>query len=130
MRVLRIFIADADQDVRVSLQMLLDHEAGMRVVGIAVRSNGLVGQVGAAQPDVLLLDWQLVSSAPAEYIKNLHSIETHPHIVVLHVQPETRGKAETAGADGFISKDGPPNQLITILRKLKQEKDQEQEMME
>ena len=125
MRMLRIFIADPDQDVRVSLQMLLDREAGMRVVGIAIRSNGLVGQVGAAQPDVLLLDWQLVSSAPAEYIKNLHSIETQPHIVVLHVDPETRGEAETAGADGFVSKDSPPDQLLTILRKLKQERNQE-----
>ena len=130
MKMLRIFIADADQDVRVSLQMLLDREPGMRVVGIAVRSNGLVGQVGAAQPDVLLLDWQLVSSAPAEYIKNLHSIETQPHIVVLHVQPETRGEAETAGADGFVSKDSPPDQLLTILRKLIQERNQEQKSTE
>jgi hypothetical protein len=40
MRALRIFIADADQDVRVSLQMLLDREPGMRVVGISVRSEG------------------------------------------------------------------------------------------
>jgi len=126
MRVLRIFIADADQDVRVSLQMLLDREPGMRVVGIAIRSNGLVGQVGAAQPDVLLLDWQLVSSAPTEYIKNLHSIETQPHIVVLHVDPETRGEAETAGADGFVSKAGPPDQLLTILHELKNEKIDEQ----
>lgn len=106
--------------------MLLEHEPGMRIVGISVRSEGLVGQVGAAQPDVLLLDWQLVSSAPTEYIKNLHSIETQPHIVVLHVDPETRGEAETAGADGFVSKDSPPDQLLTILRKLKQERNQEQ----
>ncbi len=130
MSVLRIFIADADQDVRVSLQMLLDREPGMRVVGIAIRSNGLVGQVGAAQPDVLLLDWQLVSSAPTEYIKNLHSIETQPHIVVLHVQPETEGEAETAGADGFVSKDSPPDQLLTILRKLREERNQEQKLTE
>ncbi len=130
MKMLRIFIADADQDVRVSLQMLLDREPGMRVVGIAIRSNGLVGQVGAAQPDVLLLDWQLVSSAPTEYIKNLHSIETQPHIFVLHVDPETRGEAETAGADGFVSKDSPPDQLLTTLRKLKHEKNQEQKLTE
>jgi len=127
---MRVFIAEPDRDVRIGLEMYLDREPGMRVVGIAIRSNGLVGQVGAAQPDVLLLDWQLVSSAPAEYIKNLHSIETHPHIVVLHVQPETRGEAETAGADGFVSKDSPPDQLLTILLELKQERNQEQEMME
>ena len=106
--------------------MLLEHEPGMRVVGIAVSSEGLVGQVGAAQPDVLLLDWQLVSSAPTEYIRNLHSIETQPDIIVLDVRPEIRYEAETAGADGFVSKDSPPDQLLTILRKLKQERNQEQ----
>jgi DNA-binding NarL/FixJ family response regulator len=42
----------------------------------------------------------------------------------------TRGEAETAGADGFTSKDSPPDQLLTILRKLKQERNQEQKLTE
>jgi DNA-binding NarL/FixJ family response regulator len=104
------------------MQMLLDHQPGMRIVGVSVGSEGLVGQVGAAQPDVVLLEWQIIASAPAEYIKALHSIETQPHIVVLHVQPETRGEAETAGADSFISKDGPPDQLLRILNEIKPER--------
>jgi DNA-binding NarL/FixJ family response regulator len=130
MKMLRIFIADADQDVRVSMQMLLDREPGMRVVGISVRSEGLVGQVGAAQPDVVLLDWKFVESAPVEYINYLQLVESQPDIIVLHVRSEIRYEAEAAGAEGFVSKDGPPDQLLTILRKLKQERDQEQEMME
>jgi len=123
---LRIFLGDPDRDGRLGLQMLLEHEPGMRIVGISVRSEGLVGQVGAAQPDVVLLDSQLIASAPADYIKNLHLIESQPQIIVLDVRPETRYEAEAAGADGFVSKDSPPDQLLTILRKLKQERIQEQ----
>ena len=122
MRKMRIFIADPDRDVRVGLQMLLDREPGMHVVGIAVRSSGLVGQVGAAQPDIVLLDWQLIAPAPIEYIRNLRSIESHPNIVVMHIQPETRGAAEAAGADHFVSKDVPPDQLCRILQKVRQER--------
>ena len=102
--------------------MLLDREPGIQVVGIAIRSEGLVSQVGATQPDIVLLDWNLVASAPESYIKNLHSIESQPHIVVVHVRPETRQAAEAAGADYFHSKDNPPDQLLECLRLIKRER--------
>ena len=121
MRNLRIFIAEPDRDIRIGLEMLLDRESGMRVVGIAVRPEGLVRQVGALQPDIVLLDWQLIASAPESYIKNLNSLESRPHIIVLHVRPETYEDAKAAGADYFFSKDSPPDQLLKCLRKLKQE---------
>ena len=119
---LRIFIADPDRNGRLGLQMLLDHEPGMRVVGIAVRSEGLVGQVGAAQPDVLLLEWQLVASAPVEYIRNLWAIESQPFIIVMHIHPETGQKAAATGADSFFCKDGPPDPLLMILQKLRRQR--------
>ena len=115
---LRIFLADADRDSRLGMQMLLEHQPGMRVVGIAVRSEGLVGQVGAAQPDAVLLDWQIIASAPAEYIKNLHLIESQPQIIVLYIRPEIRREAEDAGADVFFSQDTPPDELLLALRKI------------
>ena len=130
MKQLRIFIADPDRDTRLGLQMLLEHEPGMRVVGIAVRSEGLVGQVGAAQPDVMLLDWQLVASAPSEYIKHMRSIESHPHILVCHIRSETRSEAEAAGADYFFSKDVPPDQLLMMLHQLRRKRIQEEETKE
>ena len=115
---LRIFLADANRDSRLGMQMLLDHQTGMRIVGISVGSEGLVVQVDTAQPDVVLLDWQIIASAPAEYIKNLHLIESQPKIIVLHIRPEIRCEAEDAGADVFISKDTPPDELLLVLRKI------------
>ena len=125
MRQLKIFLADANRESRLALQMLLDHQPGMRIVGISVGSEGLIGQVGAAQPDVVLMDWQIIASAPADYIKNLHLIESQPQIVVLHVRSETRRAADEAGADCFVSKDSPPDQLLRILNDLKLEGIQE-----
>ena len=114
---LKIFLADANRDSRLGMQMLLDHQTGMRIVGVSVGSEGLVIQAGAAQPDVVLLDWQIIASAPAEYIKNLHLIESRPQIIVLHIRPEVRAEAEDAGADVFICKDTPPDELLLVLRK-------------
>lgn len=127
---MRVFIAEPDRDVRIGLEMYLDRKVGMRVVGIAVRSEGLVSQVGATQPDIVILDWQLVASAPESYIKNLHSIESQPHIIVVHVRPETRGEAEAAGADYFHSKDSPPDQLLECLLLIKHERIQIKKLKE
>ena len=118
MSLLKIFLADAHRDSRLGMQMLLDHQPGMRIIGVSVGSEGLVDQVGAAQPDVVLLDWQIIASAPAEYIKNLHLIESQPQIIILHIRPEIRCEAEDAGADAFISKDRPPDELLLVLRKI------------
>ena len=122
MRNLRIFIAEPDRDLRLGLQMLLDPEPGMRVVGIAVRLEELIRQVEAVLPDIVLLEWQLVTAMPEDTIRKLKSVESHPLIIVLHVRPETHKSAIAAGADDFFSKDSPPDQLLESLRKLKQEK--------
>jgi DNA-binding NarL/FixJ family response regulator len=118
---LKIFLADANRDSRLGMQMLLDHQTGMRIVGVSVGSEGLVVQAGAAQPDVVLLDWQIIASAPAEYIKNLHLIESQPQIIVLCIRPEIRREAEDAGADVFISKDTPPDELLLVLQNIEKD---------
>jgi DNA-binding NarL/FixJ family response regulator len=113
---MRLFIADADQEVRVSLQMRLHQEAGMPVVGIAVRSEGLVTQVAASEPDVVLLDWSLPGQPATELLAGLKSVEPRPAIVVLSVRPEVESEAVAAGADAFLSKTVPPDRLMALLR--------------
>lgn len=122
MRNLRIFIAEPDRDLRLALQMLLDPEPGMSVVGIAVRSERMMKQVESVQPDIVLIDWQFVMAKPEGSIRSLKSVESRPQIIVLHVQPETGVDAKAAGADYFFCKDSPPNQLLACLQELKQEK--------
>ena len=116
---LRIFIADPGRDGRLALQMLLDHEPGMKVVGIAVQQAGLVEQVTAVKPDVILIDWQLLMTEPTALINKLHTQTTPCCLFVLDVRPETEEKAITAGADAFVSKSSPPDDLLQILRQLK-----------
>ena len=105
--------------------MLLDHEPGMEIVGIAVQKEGLVDQVKAVRPDVVLIDWKLAAPAPTELFSDICSGRSPPKIIVLDVRPETKIEAVSAGADVFISKDSPPDQLLLILRKIKHNKVEE-----
>lgn len=125
---LKIFVADPHPNSRLALQMWFDNQPGMRIVGISVDSDDLVGQVGVAQPNVVLLDWDLVASNPFNFIKNLHSLASHPTIIVLDIQPETREAAFAAGADEFSSKDQSPEQLRMILRNIKQKMNDQQKI--
>ena len=118
---MRIFLADADRDERLALQFLLDHEPGMEIIGIAIRSEGLSAQVRASRPDVLLLDSDLATQPAADCLLALHSLDPQLKIVVLHVRPEARQAVENAGADIFISKDMPPDELLQTLRKFRKE---------
>lgn len=127
---LRVFIAEENQDVREGLQLLINRQPELQVVGIATRSDGLVGQVGAAQPDVVLLDWNLIASKPNDFIRNLHSLSSQPSIIALHIQPETGDAALAAGADYFCGKDQPSEQLYMILVDLKKEKIGKKEIKE
>ncbi len=113
---MRIFIAETDQELRLALQMLLIQEADMRVIGIADQGEGLVNQVAVADPDLLLLDWNLPCMSMRDLLADLQALERQPKIVVLSVRPEEESAAMDAGADAYATKDAPPNRLIQLLQ--------------
>ena len=119
---LRIFIADPNRNSRLAMQMFLDHQLGMEVVGIAVQKEGLVEQVTTVQPDVVLIDWKLMLPTPAAFINELHDARMNCQIIAMDVREETSQEVEILGIDKFISKDGPPDKLLSMLQALKRNK--------
>ena len=118
---MRIFLADSDRDERLALQFLLDHEPGLEIVGIAIRSEGLAAQIRASRPDVLLLDWALPTQPAADCLSNIRLVNPGLKVVVLDIHPEVKPEVENAGADVFVSKDVPPDELLGILRQLRKD---------
>ena len=87
----------------------------MFVVGITDRLSGLLIHLAAAQPDVLLLEWELSFDSMAKLLTDIHDLECPPKIVLLSNQPGEKEKITAAGADYFIAKDAPPDELLPIL---------------
>jgi DNA-binding NarL/FixJ family response regulator len=52
-------------------------------------------------------------------LADLHALERRPQIIVLSVRPEVESAALAAGADAFVTKSAPPDQLVTILRDMR-----------
>ena len=116
---MRIFLAAEDREERLALLFLLDHEPGFEVVGIGTRTESLASQVSASQPDVVILDWNLVTQPASKYLFFIRSHVPQLKIVILYVHPEVKQEVEGAGADVFVSKDTPPDELLLVLRKIR-----------
>ena len=116
---MRVFIADGNSSVRLSLQMYLQQEPGLYVTGMASEAEGLSVQVEASRPDVLMLDSHLPGASMQGLLSDLRGLESPPKIVVLSIKPEVKGPAMSAGADAFISKNVPPDNLVEVVRWLR-----------
>ena len=117
---MRLFIADGNSSVRLALQMYLQQEPGLYVTGMASEAEGLPAQIEASRPDVLLLDAHLPGASIEDLLSDIRGLKSPPKIVVLSIKPEEKGPALSAGADAFINKNAPPDELLEAVRSLRE----------
>lgn len=111
----RVLLADRDDDVRRALALLLQTALGLPIVGEAADLTGLTAP-GPEQADLLLIDWiGIMADAPQSLVR-LRVCNSRLLIIVLSTRPEDRGAALAAGADAFISKVDPPDQVLATVR--------------
>jgi len=110
---MRFLLADDQAEVRSALRLLLEQEPGMDVVGEAAGVQELLALV--AQPDLVLLDWELPGPPAIALLPALRSRYPHVRVIALSGRPEARQEALEAGIDAFVSKGDPPEHLLTVL---------------
>ena len=112
----RIYLADAKTEERSALRlMLLDMQ--MELVGEATDWPTTLAQVPVSRSDILLVDWDLLPSAPTEALGILRLACPAALIVVLISHLDARQQAAlSAGADAFISKGEIPERVAERLR--------------
>jgi SARP family transcriptional regulator, regulator of embCAB operon len=113
---LRLLIADDLARTRRALRALLAAHPGFEVVGEAADGEDAVAAVERLRPDLVVLDvWmpRLDGIAAAARIKH-----RWPHVrVVAHsLAVELRADALAAGADAFVPKGAPTEELLGALR--------------
>ena len=113
---MRILLADDQPKVRLGLRLLLEQEEWASVVGEAASAQNLLAQAKAAQPDLVLLDWGLQCSENPDLLSALRGCCPGLALVVLSSQPEAEQEALDAGADAFVTKADPPEQLLAAIR--------------
>ena len=91
----------------------------MYVTGMAIETEGLLKQVTTSQADVLLLDWHLPGASTVDLLADIQGLESSPKMVVLSNRSDEKDPALSAGADAFVSKSAPPEEVLELIRSLK-----------
>ena len=118
---MRIILADDQPKVRFALRVLLVSMYDIFVVGEVTDAEELVGQIDSANPDMVILDWQLPGLREIGSISALRKDRPDLYVIVLSGRPELGQAALEAGADNFVSKIDPPDRLLATVSRYKEQ---------
>ena len=112
----RVYLADSRPEERSALRLLL-LDLKMEVVGEAANWSTTLAQAPLSRADMLLVDWDLLTSAPTTVFEELRKACPAALVIVLISHLDARQQAAlSAGADAFISKDEMPERVAEHLR--------------
>jgi DNA-binding NarL/FixJ family response regulator len=111
----RVFLADTHPLARAALRLLL-RDLNMQVVGEAAAWPTVLTEVPAMDPDMLVVDWNVIPNGSSTALADLRAI--CPAVVIVLISPlaARQQAALSAGADTFISKSETPDRVAERLR--------------
>lgn len=112
----KVLLADDEAHVRSALQLLLQEQEDFAVVGETDTVDDLACRVRDAEPDLLLLDWDLPGLRSEPIVQCLRAIRPGLLIIAMSGRPEARLSALREGVGAFICKGDAPDALLEALR--------------
>lgn len=113
-----ILLVDDHAVLRAGLQLLLDGQPDLCVIGEAEDVRTAVAQATTLQPDLILLDLSLTGSSGLAAIPALRAVAPHSRILVLTMHDDEGyvRQALAAGANGYVLKRAADADLIAAIR--------------
>jgi DNA-binding NarL/FixJ family response regulator len=112
----RVYLADSQREERSALRLML-LDLRMEVVGEAADWPSTLAQAPGSRTDMLLVDWDLLPSAPSAALEDLRKACPAALVIVLISHLDARQQAAlSAGADAFISKGETPERVAERLQ--------------
>lgn len=112
---MRVLLADDQEKVRSALRLLLEQERSVEIVGEAADTVTVLLAAARKTPDVILLDWELPGAPAIDLVQLLRFLLPEAVIIALSGRPEAERAASAAGADAFISKSSPSEEVLSAL---------------
>ena len=116
----RVVIADDHTIVREGLRRILEGQEGIEVTGEAVNGHEVMERVRAGNFELLLLDLSMPGKSGIELIKQVRDEAPRLRILVLtmHEEDQYAVRAIRAGAQGYLTKESAPSQLVSAIRRI------------
>jgi DNA-binding NarL/FixJ family response regulator len=117
---MRFLIVDDHAIVRRGLRALLSDEFHGAAFGEASHAQQALEEIRKVKWDVALLDITLPGKSGLELLKELKAARPRLPVLVLSAHPEDQFalRALKAGAEGYLTKDSAPEELVKAIRKI------------
>ena len=115
---IRVLIADDHALFRRGLEMVLDEEDDIDLVGQASDGTEAVAVAGESLPDIVLMDIRMPKSSGIEACRGIKEVAPSAKIVILTISDEEEDLFEAirAGASGYLLKDIPLDEVAEAVR--------------
>ncbi|HKC79919.1 MAG TPA: response regulator transcription factor [Gemmatimonadaceae bacterium] len=121
---IRVFLANSRVILLDSLQVLLEIQQDIRIVGKATNGHDAVRKIRKLRPDVAILDVELAGLNGIEASLKIAGLSPSTAIVMLATtaSPEFIFRALRAGARGYLSREASGLELVDAVRTIREGK--------
>jgi DNA-binding NarL/FixJ family response regulator len=116
----RILIVDDNQSFRKGMQALLEIQPDMSVCGTAQDGRQALELIDQVLPDLVLLDAQMPGLSGVEVAHQIKGRWPGTRVILMTMYPDYRSKAMEAGADAFLIKGIPPEDILAVIRGIRE----------
>jgi two-component system, NarL family, response regulator LiaR len=115
---IKILIADDHPLIRQGLQVIIEAQPDLELVGEAVNGDQAIRQAQALQPDIVIMDLQMPVKDGLTATREIAQLAPQVQVLVLTSFPEDDNVYEAikAGAMGFLLKDSSADYLLDAIR--------------
>src|ERR1700724_2592881 len=117
---IRVFLTDDHTLFRQGIRTLISAEPDIEIAGESANAGEAVEQAVELRPDVLLLDISMPGMSSFQAIREIRKIRPETKVLLLTMYDDEDYLAEgmEAGANGYILKDSPAEQLLLAIREV------------
>ena len=117
---IKLLIADDHALFREGLKRILSDTFGVCVIDEAVNGQEVINKVAKNNYDIVLLDISMPGRSGLDVLSSLKNEYPGISVLILSMHPEERYavRALKLGADGYITKNSVPEELIKVIKKI------------
>ncbi|MDP9087525.1 MAG: response regulator transcription factor [Pseudomonadota bacterium] len=114
----RVLIADDHAVVRAGYKQFLEAEAGITAIGETATGNETLDQLRRQEWDLLLMDIHMPDRSGLDILRHVTSGYPKTRVLIMSGLPEAQYARNVlrAGASGYLSKGGSPEELLKAVR--------------
>jgi DNA-binding NarL/FixJ family response regulator len=119
----RLVLADDNPRARKGMRAMLSARSDVEVVGEASQGDEAIALVEALQPDVALLDVRMPVTDGVQATRTIKKRWPKVRVVLISMYADYQVEALSTGADAFLVKGSPAEELIAAILEKRSQKE-------